>query len=70
MDPNNLTLIFFLIGFGILFYKCFLLIINKYKLQLISNKILIKKIIHEIINQYLKKLYQCKSKYKKIFIFF
>ena len=37
MDPNNLTLIFFLIGFGILFYKCFLLIINKYNLKLLID---------------------------------
>ena len=37
MDLNNLILIFFLIGFGILFYKCFLLIINKYNLKLLID---------------------------------
>ena len=37
MDLNNLTLIFFLIVFGILFYKYFLLIINKYNLKLIID---------------------------------
>ena len=37
MDLNNLTLIFFLIGFGVFFYKCFLLIINKYNLKLLID---------------------------------
>ena len=37
MDLNNFTLILFLIGFGTLFYKCFLLIINKYNLKLLID---------------------------------
>tara|TARA_B100001964_G_scaffold86650_1_gene97587 strand:- start:225 stop:1286 length:1062 start_codon:yes stop_codon:yes gene_type:complete len=37
MDLNNLILIFFLIAFGILFYKCFLLVINKYNLKLLID---------------------------------
>ena len=37
MDLNNLILIFFLIGFGLFFYKYFLLIINKYKPKLLID---------------------------------
>ena len=37
MDINNLILVFFLIGFGILFYKYFLLIINKYNSKLLID---------------------------------
>ena len=37
MNLNNLILISFLIGFGTLFYKCFLLIINKYNSKLLVD---------------------------------
>ena len=37
MDLNNLILIFFLTGFGLFFYKYFLLILNKYKSKLLID---------------------------------
>ena len=37
MNINNLILIFFLISFGILFYKYFSLIINKYNPKLLID---------------------------------
>jgi len=37
MDLNNLILFFFLIGFGLLFYKYFLLFINKYHLKILID---------------------------------
>ena len=37
MDLNNLVLIFFLIGFGLFFYKYLLLIFNKHNLKLLVD---------------------------------
>jgi len=37
MDLNNLILFFFLIGFGLVFYKFFLLFINKYHLKILID---------------------------------
>ena len=37
MDINNLILIFFLISFGTLFYKYFILIISKYSPKLLID---------------------------------
>ena len=37
MDLNNLILFFILIGFGIFFYKYFLLVLRKYNPQLLVD---------------------------------